>query len=369
MVNGKTSARFDALDGIRTLAVLAVFIYHASKPMMRGGSIGVDVFFTLSGLVITLLLLREYEASGRIRLGRFYIHRMARLWPVLLVACAVVALTLREEAVNALRSAVHIMNFTRGGWLGDDTTGGAMGHTWSLAVEEQFYLVWPLLLIGMLRVLTLRQALIATLVLTAATSVLRASLEFAGAGYERLYNGPDTRFDQLLIGCALAMMLTLFRDRVARAVKHLIWPSALFLVAHALLWGYPREDDVLSVIYRIIAPLLIALASASLFAGLITREGHPLTRILSRRVLSSPGKHFSYGFYLWHFPIVFILRDALENGGAMTAISRVILAFLLTAIASVLSAKCLEEPVRRFVRSKAAGMVATSLPRHVQPIR
>lgn len=355
----KTTKRFDALDGIRTLAVLAVFVYHASKPLMRGGSIGVDVFFTLSGLVITLLLLREHKASGRIRLGKFYLHRMARLWPALLLVCAVVAIALRDEAVNALRSAVHIMNFTRGGWFGDDTTGGAMGHTWSLAVEEQFYLVWPLLLIAMLRVFTLQQTLIATLVLAALTSALRAVLEFSGAGYERLYNGPDTRFDQLLIGCALAMLLVLAEGRVASAVKYLIWPAVAFLAVHALVLGYPREDGVIDVAYRTFGPLVVAIASAALFAGVITNQQHPAGRLLSTKALSWPGKHLSYGFYLWHFPVVFVLRDAIDS-----PFVRLAAAFVVTATAAFLSARFMEEPIRRLVRAKTTDRPVISGRRH-----
>ncbi|WP_052295513.1 acyltransferase family protein [Paenarthrobacter aurescens] len=206
------SGRLAALDGLRTPAVLAVFLYHSASGLMPGGWSGVDTFFALSGFVITLLLVKEYAASSRIRLGRFYIQRLARLWPALLVVCVPVALVAvllpssgwGGQGSNAVQGAMYLMNIFRSGLLGVDTAGGALGHTWTLAVEEQFYLVWPLLLILMLHLFSIRTITIVAALLALAAVVERVIMVTAGVGLNRLYNGPDTRADQL-IGPPLAV--------------------------------------------------------------------------------------------------------------------------------------------------------------------
>ncbi len=157
---GLLSGRKHALDGLRTVAVAAVFLFHTVTEFAPGGSMGVDVFFTLSGFVITLLIMKEYQATGRLRLGVFYAKRLARLWPALLIVCAFVAAVallfpesgLGGQEAYAIPAAAYVMNLARAGLIGTPITGGALAPTWTLAVEEQFYLVWPLLLLLILLV-------------------------------------------------------------------------------------------------------------------------------------------------------------------------------------------------------------------------
>jgi peptidoglycan/LPS O-acetylase OafA/YrhL len=363
----RTTGRFDSLDGIRTLAVLAVMIYHMVPAAVRGGGMGVDVFFTLSGFVITRLLLREHKAKGRINLSRFYALRMSRLWPALFAVCAVVAgmaLILPSsfwggEQSNALTSALHLMNFFRGGWFPDSGDGGSLGHTWSLAVEEQFYLLWPVILIVMLRyVRSLGTVAILTATACIAVAAERAILQVLGAGYQRIYNGPDTRADQLLIGCLLAMVLSLISESGSRAElaakfsRRALWPSAAVIGTGLLTLAYPHGDDMMSIIYRSAFPLVIALSASALICGLVLNTGHPLSKVLSVSWLSWPGKHLSYGMYLWHYPIFFLLRGLYDGPGS--TLVRLPVGIAITLVVAYLSARYLEEPVRTAIRNRIA---------------
>ena len=360
--------RFDSLDGIRTLAVLAVMFYHVVPSAIRGGSIGVDVFFTLSGFVITTLLLAEHQSTGRIRLTNFYILRVSRLWPALFAVCAFVAGLAfllpasfwAGEQDNAIRSALHVMNFHRGGWFVDQTDGGSLGHTWSLAVEEHFYVVWPVLLILMLRFIrSLRFVAIVTTVICVIVVAERLALQLLGAGYERIYNGPDTRADQLLIGCVLAMVLALSSTsgasivRTSRLSRLALWPCAAFIATALLSLAYPHGGDSSFVAYRTLFPFVIALAAAGLIWGLVLNADHSLSRALSNRWLSWPGRYLSYGMYLWHYPIFFLLRGL--NDGPGSSLIRLPVGVIVTIVVAYLSTRFLEEPIRRAVRRRVAA--------------
>lgn len=361
----RKGGRFDSLDGMRTLAVLAVMVYHMVPAAVRGGGMGVDIFFTLSGFVITRLLLKEYQATGHIRLGVFYALRISRLWPALMTVCAVVAGVAllfpssfwAGEQGNALRSALHVMNFSRGEWFGPAGDGGSLGHTWSLAVEEQFYLVWPVLFIVMLRVVrSVKVIAIITAAICTAVMGERMLLQILGSGYERIYNGPDTRADQLLVGCLLAMVLTLLpstattQERAAKMGRFVLWPSAVVIAGALLTLSYPHGNETEAVVYRSVFPLIIALAAGALIFGLVTNERHPLSRMLSVSWLSWPGKHLSYGLYLWHYPIFFLLRGLYDGPGS--TLVRLPLGIALTFVVAYLSARYLEEPIRMAVKSR-----------------
>ncbi|MFF1382754.1 acyltransferase family protein [Arthrobacter sp. NPDC058288] len=372
-----TKGRIDALDGIRTLAVLAVFLFHAAHPAFVGGFIGVDVFFTLSGFVITLLLLKEHLLTGRIALGSFYANRAGRLWPALTLLCVIAAgpaLLLSSnvfegQEIDALRSVLHVMNLFRGGWFGPEVGGGVTGHTWSLAVEEQFYLVWPLMLIVLLKFCSLRVTTIVTLSLALLALAGRVLLEWSGASTERIYNGPDTRADQLLIGCALAMLFTalepgsLSAKKVAKYSGMMVWPGAFALLTTALFVAYPWGDSGFEVFYRTTGAFVLAVLSAALFAGLAANPTHLLARILGSKALSIPGRKLSYGIYLWHYPVVLTVEKFLDGEDSFAMFARVAVSLAITLVAAWLSARFFEEPVRRAVRKR------TSRHQHASDVR
>ncbi len=206
------------LDGLRAFAVVAVILYHGDVSWARGGFLGVDVFFVLSGFLITSLLLTEHGATGRVDLGRFWSRRARRLLPALfgvLLGVALYAATwghpteLGRIRGDGIASLLYVSNwrFVLDGssYFSLFQAPSPLAHTWSLAIEEQWYLLWPLVLLGLLRVLKVRLNLVALTcgALAAGSAVLMAALFHSGADPSRAYYGTDTRAQALLIGAAL----------------------------------------------------------------------------------------------------------------------------------------------------------------------
>src|SRR5947209_4589730 len=198
------------LDGVRALAVAAVVLDHSELPIGKGGGIGVDVFFVLSGYLITTLLLEEAHRTGRISLPEFYRRRARRLLPALFAVCtftAVSYLIVRPFETNATLLGVGASVVYVSAWLRayDVSTLGWFGHTWSLSIEEHFYLVWPLVLLILVRkrVAHFKYWIVGILFLMFAYRTVSA---FAGASNNRMNNSPDLRAVHLLMGCALAAL-------------------------------------------------------------------------------------------------------------------------------------------------------------------
>ena len=202
-----------------------VMLTHARyrAPYLQGGSIGVDIFFVLSGFLITYLLVREHDRHGhRISLWKFYARRALRLGPALVLLLIVLALggclffdpeTARSNLIDVAITVVYAVNWARA----FDIPPKLLGHAWSLSIEEQFYLLWPLILIVMLRAISSRQRIATVILLGAVVSYLwRVALALQGASVQRLFNGLDTRADSLLVGCALGLVLgsNLIREEI-----------------------------------------------------------------------------------------------------------------------------------------------------------
>ena len=217
-----------ALDGIRAVAVAGVVLYHAGARWLPGGFLGVDLFFVLSGFLITSLLLAEREATGRIDLPAFWARRARRLLPAafLVIALSVLAVAilspgdLPSTRADAIASFLYVNNWHQ--ILADQSYFQAFArpsllrHLWSLAVEEQFYLLWPLVMGICVAVLGRRRTTIVTLVLAVASSGLMAVLFTPGRDPSRVYYGTDTHATGLLIGALLAFAWPLSREAVRR---------------------------------------------------------------------------------------------------------------------------------------------------------
>ena len=368
---GLIAGRKHALDGLRTVAVAGVFFFHTATESMPGGSIGVDVFFTLSGFVITLLIMKERLATGRLHLGIFYAKRLARLWPALLALCAVIlavgflfpASGWGGQAGFVLPAAAYVMNLAHFGMFGDSIAGETLGPTWTLAVEEQFYLVWPLLLLVMLRFWKLRTTAFATVALAAAFVLNRFLLVNAGEPLDRIYNGPDTRADELLIGCALALLFTAVRQgsRLQNALLSVSrWAAPLAgtaLVAALFLLKEPDAPGTWFNVFWTLGPTALALLSAVLVGSLVLQPAGFLSRIFSHPWLARPGRDLSYGMYLWHLPVYLLLMPlipALPLRIALTAALTVLLAFT--------SFRWVERPLRRWANKRLDPAVVPSTP-------
>ncbi|MFI6020841.1 acyltransferase family protein [Streptomyces sp. NPDC051287] len=349
--------RVTGLDGLRTVAVLLVIVYHVRPDLVPGGSVGVDVFFTISGFVITRLLVAEYARTGGIGLWPFYRRRWLRLMPALLVMCAVTALLslvlplplFHGTWVAALLAAGSVVNLVRAGDSADLTA--PLGHTWSLGVEEQFYLAWPLLLLALLRRSAPRVVLGAVAALCVLPVLWRTVL-WDPAAVHRIYNGPDTRADQLLVGALLALVLARLRADDPRRERLRRWAGRLWAPAAALLaliaWRIPiTETGGWSPLWYTAGFLAAAVLSACVVAALQLCPRSPLSRLLS---LSGPawiGRNLSYGMYLWHYPVLRLLHDLGVPGGLLLPAG--LAATLAVALASY---ALLERPLLRRGRGR-----------------
>lgn len=344
-----------ALDGLRALAVLAVIAYHAELPGSRGGFLGVEVFFVLSGYLITTLLLREQRASLGISLATFWARRARRLLPALFMLlgamlCLSLALlpdSLAQTRGDCLAAVLYVSNWWqvvhRHSYFMSVDRPPLLLHLWSLAVEEQFYLVWPIAvaLIGRSGPRWVLRAALAG----AALSALWLALEFdPSADPTRVYVGTDTRASGLLLGAALAALLAMKNEWPAASMQV---SSGLGILGLAFLLVHVSSQD--PFLYRG-GFLLVDLASCALIAGLVAPTS--LARVLGAGPLAWLGRR-SYGLYLWHWPVFAVTRPDLDlelSGARLFALRAA-----LTFIVSELCYRLIEQPVRAGALGRLRG--------------
>jgi peptidoglycan/LPS O-acetylase OafA/YrhL len=302
------------IEGLRGVAILLVVLFHAGVRVLAGGFVGVDVFFVLSGFFITGLLVRERATTGDVDLGAFYGRRALRLLPALLVvlfATLGIVFTLYAPidrplvAGTARAVALHAGNveFARGALDYFGSSGNPLLHTWSLAVEEQFYLVWPLLLVVLVPVLLrddadrLTERRVATITMAVAgLASLTASLVLTRTAQPWAFFGMPTRIWEFALGAVLSLMLVDRADVRPRAATAL---QALGLLAIAIaVVTYDRSTP-----YPGVAALLPALGACALLAGGAHAPDGAITRALGVGPLRWLGR-VSYAWYLWHWPLV-----------------------------------------------------------------
>ena len=359
--------RIPALDGIRAVAVIAVLLFHAGVSWMPGGSFGVDVFFVLSGFLITALLVGERDRSGTIKLGGFYLRRARRLVPalvmVLLFVCVTWGLLLAVKTPtlrgDALATMAYVANwhfaFSGQGYFASFAAPSPLLHTWSLAVEEQFYLIWPLAVTFLLARGRSVVRWAAVLVALSFLSTLIQSL--AGVWTDRLYYGTDTRAMPLLLGAVLGAWFirrpaTAALDRRNSAGLQVVGLAAAVAVGY--FFGVVRGDS--TALYRggflgLAACVVIVIASVALVPSGV------LARVLSVQPMRYLGQ-ISYGIYLWHWPL-FLLLTHQRTGLSVNGLLAVRLA--ITLVVSVLSYHLVELPIRE-------GRVRLPKPRVTAPI-
>lgn len=329
------------LDGLRGVAILLVLACHTIERQWPNalGSAGVTVFFTLSGFLITALLLEEVDRAGVVSWAGFYRRRAVRLIPALAVMLAalgsliVTAGLLRPSALVWV--ALYVANWS--GVAGVDMS--ALSHMWSLAIEEQFYLVWPVVLIASRR-LRHGPLTVAGFGIVVAV-VLRFTLWDGGAGAVRVGRGSDTRMDALLIGCALAVLVTSgVRLRVPGSVVAAASAVALVAVVSA------PESWSTNVLAPTVVPWVTALALVYALAepGWLTG---PVLRWFGRR---------SYGIYLWHYPMIYLTAVAPGNQAAIVA------ALLVSLAVAELSWRYVERPLMAQVTRKNSKYASTPPP-------
>jgi peptidoglycan/LPS O-acetylase OafA/YrhL len=344
-----TIAHQPALDGVRALAVVAVLLFHGEVAGFGGGYLGVSVFFTLSGYLITSLLLHEHARTGRIDLPTFYGRRLRRLLPAsALCLGAIVVLAAATDlfdGVSALRSHVLGSLLQVANWVflaGDGSyqdllarttgTSSPLEHFWSLAIEEQFYWVWPPTMALVLSRSARRRTRVWVIGSITAASLIAAPVIAQVWGPDAAYWATPARIGEILVGAFLAVVLA---DRTVAARWHVLAPAALIGLGIAVVLfpssGGPAYEGALP---------LVALVSGALLLGL--QAPGPVRDALSLEPLVALGR-ISYGVYLFHWPIYLVLdadRTGLD-GWALLAVR-----LLVTLAISQLSYQFYERPIR-----------------------
>ena len=345
-----------ALDGIRALAVSAVLAYHAGFGWARGGFLGVDAFFVLSGFLITSLLLGEWRDRGAIGLFAFWSRRARRLLPALFLMLLGVAayavffagrLELGRIRGDALATIGYVANwrpiFAGQSYFDQFSVPSPLRHTWSLGIEEQYYIVWPLLVLLLLRPRrgSTKLLLPVSLALLATSAILMGVLFEPGRDPSRVYYGTDTRAQSLLVGATLAMLLLHVGPiRNVLASRLLQVAAVVCAVAIGYCWSVTSEGSTL--LFRG-GFLLLALGVAVVIAAAVQPKAAPLGRLLSLPPLRRLGL-ISYGVYLWHWPIYLMLtadRTGIDSYGLFAV--RV----ATTLAVATVSYYLIEMPVRR----------------------
>lgn len=324
-----------ALDGIRALAILLVVLFHAQVPGLGGGFVGVDVFFVLSGYLITRLLCEEHKRNGQINKKQFYIRRLKRLYPPLLLVISsyLVLATMLDgnytrRIKEALISAAYIADFARG--LGHPMP--FLAHTWSLAVEEQFYLFWPLILTPILALRKVRAATVILaiyLALTGWRALCATALEQDFYIYYRL----DTHISGIFLGCLLGYLNLRAPSRYGA-----IGAIGIALATFTFAWGTK-------------ATLVFGFTTAEIFAAILIASQ---PQWLEKFGLPWLGK-VSYSWYLWHWLIMRLMIDSnwewqnilLVGGGA-------------SLILAILTYYWVEQPIRRIGRQSQTVNLETN---------
>ncbi|WP_081680581.1 acyltransferase family protein [Cellulomonas sp. URHD0024] len=363
------------LDGIRALAVTAVVIYHLGAPWMRGGFLGVDVFFVLSGFLITTLILDEVERTGRFSLRHFYARRARRLLPalgLLLLVMAGVGLVLRSEVGELRGDIVAALGYASNWWqVAADRSyfelvsrPPLLQHLWSLAVEEQFYLVFPLVALLAIRWGRARVGQLAALLAIASTVAMGVIAIRTSSPVphdpSRVYFGTDTHSMGLLVGAAMASVWMPWRSwqragswtherglsvrRFEAGVTDVVGCLALLAVVAAFVW----VDEFSAALYR--GGFLAFSVIAAILVGAVVDPAGLLGRQLGRQPLRWVGER-SYGIYLWHWPVFVLTRPGVDVQASPWLATPVRVAVVL--LLAELSYRYVELPIRRGALSRA----------------
>jgi peptidoglycan/LPS O-acetylase OafA/YrhL len=362
-----TGRHLPALNGLRGLAVIGVVAYHLQIGWARGGYLGVDLFFVLSGFLITTLLLEEWVGTGRVDLGAFWGRRARRLLPALFLVVLALALYLICNAVwggpganglidlsglrgDAVATLLYVNNwhliFAHQSYFAQFSTPSPLQHTWSLAIEEQFYLVWPLLLLVVLKYGRRgwrRVGVTVTIALGVGSSVLMAALFHPGLDPSRIYYGTDTRLFDLMAGATLAFLVAARRQPGAAARRTLHWVGPAAAVVLGVFWVRAGTSGGLPTDFMFEGGFLLCAALAALVvADARLVEPGWFARGLAWRPLHFIGT-ISYGIYLWHWPVIVYLN------GARTGLSTWpldLLRIAVTLAVSTASYYLVERPIR-----------------------
>jgi peptidoglycan/LPS O-acetylase OafA/YrhL len=344
-----------ALDGVRAISILGIMANHGGFAWAAGGVISVNVFFVLSGFLITMLLMKEWTRSGTIRLRAFWARRARRLLPALFVLLGAIGLyalffapseTLGSLRADGLSTLLYFSNWheilSGQSYFVQVSAPSPLLHTWTLAIEEQFYLVWPIVVIVVLKLSKSPRVLLAVAVVGVLASATEMALLFhPGIDPSRLYYGTDTRAQDILTGAALGILL-FYRPAVSSKRVRVAFSSLVVVGALVFALEWIKINGSPNITYRggfLLADLMVA---AVIYGVTMAPAGLP-ARVLSCGPLTFIGR-ISYGLYLWHWPIFLVLNQARTG---LQGWSLFALRLLVTFVIATISWYLIETPVRQ----------------------
>lgn len=344
------------LDGLRALSVLAVILYHLHIGWIDGGFLGVTVFFVLSGYLITDILVKEWDRTGTINFKTFWIKRFRRLIPALLVMLILVGtwITIFQRSfLSGLRGEMlaaftYFSNwyyvFQDHSYFTKFAPPSPLQHMWSLAVEEQFYIIWPIIMILLLKFLPSKGKIAGIILLLSFVSAEMMAYFFTpDVDPSRVYYGTDTRAFSLLIGAALAIVwpsAKLTANVTPDLKKLLNILGIVSFIALIIMMIFIKEDGI----FLYYGGMYLASAVTAILIAVIVHPASSIGAFFSFKPLLWVGVR-SYAIYIWHFPIIVLLGIAVKTD--TISLSKLLLALALTFILAALSWKFIEEPIRR----------------------
>lgn len=353
-----------ALDGLRGISILAVMAFNGHLLWLRGGFVGVDIFFVLSGFLITALLVQDFRRTSSIGLKNFYFRRALRLLPALfalMLFCIAYALFLQPEdkASVTLKGVLYTL-FYVANWVQIPPYPpaiGALSHAWSLSVEEQFYIIFPLLLLVLLKLKSKPVVLVILCSLVTISMLLNIWFWHAETPFLRMYFGSDTRANELLIGCIAALVLSWGTFQPSNRLKWTFHSASLISLVGILI-SFFMARHFGAFVYNG-GFTLISIGTAVLILDLVLFPSN-LSRCFEYAPLVWIGK-ISYGLYLWHFPIFEATRKLFE--GKMSPVFYEITGVVVTLLVATVSYYFLEQPFlklrRRYNNNNAKPHLST----------
>lgn len=354
----KKSRYISGFDGVRTLAVIGVILYHLFPYRMTGGFLGVPIFFVVSGYLITDLLIQEYEQNQQIDIKAFYVRRMKRLYPALmtmvLTTSAFVTLFARES-IDKLRGVIVSNIFYVYNWFqvsNHESYFDKFGnqspftHLWSLSIEGQFYLIWPLVILIMLKLIRSRQTNFDILLVAAFVSALLMIILFKpGQDPSRIYYGTDTRMFSIVLGAALAFLWPSTKLKANLQQGPRLFLDGTGLVSLLLIvWMFFKMDGESDLVY--LGGMFFFSILSALLVATIVHPGADMNRLMTNKVFTWLGKR-SYGIYLYQYPIMIFYEQKIANVANHPWLHAVI-EIALILLVSDLSYRFLERPMQHF---------------------
>lgn len=363
----KKSRYITGFDGIRSLAVVGVILYHLLPTSMKGGYLGVPIFFVVSGYLITDLLRQEWEQNGKINIWQFYVRRMKRLYPglafLLITASAYITLFQRGLLNNLRGVVVSSLLYVNNWWQINNglsyfdrfANESPFTHIWSLAVEAQNYLIWPVIFVLLMVFVRKKKWIFYTVLGTSVLSaILMMILYTPGGDPTRVYYGTDTRLFSIWMGSALAFVWpsTRLKKNIPKQAKRVLNLAGLISLLALILFFFFLDDHYSFVYYG--GMFLVSIFCVILVA-VTAHPGASLDRWLTNPVFTWIGKR-SYGIYLYQFPVM-IFYEAKVSDIADHVLIHTVIEISLILIISELSYRYIERPLARFDYSRTLQVV------------